>query len=166
MKLHILVPEQNPSDVKKRHPSGSLQGQHLCYPRVKRPQSLTNTGLYAVCRLPINCYLIADAVNDHLETGKYLEEEQKGCKRRQQGTKDQLLINRTILEDCKARSRNLSMAWVDYKKAYNSVPHSWLIRCLDLYKISPTIKKFHAHQMEKWKTSHLSIIMVICRSLM
>ena len=97
--------------------------------------------------------LIADAVYDHLETGKYLEEEQKGCKRRQQGTKDQLLINRTILEDCKARSRNLSMAWVDYKKAYDSVPHSWLIRCLDLYKISPTIKKFLAHQMKKWKTN-------------
>ena len=45
------------------------------------------------------------------------------------------------------------MAWVDYKKAYDSVPHSWLIRCLDLYKISPTIKKFLAHQMKKWKTN-------------
>ena len=56
-----------------------------------------------------------------------------------------------ILEDCKARGRDLSMAWIDYKKAYDSVPHSWLIRCLDLYKINAPIKNFLATQMKKWK---------------
>ena len=61
-----------------------------------------------------------------------------------------MLINSCILEDCKRRSRNLSMAWVDYKKAYDSVPHSWIIRCLDIYKISPPIKEFLKSQMQKW----------------
>ena len=43
------------------------------------------------------------------------------------------------------------MAWVDYKKAYDSVPHSWIIRCLDIYKISPPIKEFLKKQMQRWK---------------
>ena len=94
--------------------------------------------------------MIADAIYEHLERWQYLEEEQKGCIRQRQGTKHQLLINKSILEDCKRRARNLSMAWVDYKKAYDSVPHSWIIRCLDIYKIDPAIKEFLKTQMQKW----------------
>ena len=93
--------------------------------------------------------MIADAIYEHLERWQYLEEEQKGCIRQRQGTKHQLLINKSILEDCKRRE-NLSMAWVDYKKAYDSVPHSWIIRCLDIYKIDPAIKEFLKTQMQKW----------------
>ena len=61
-----------------------------------------------------------------------------------------MLINNSILEDCKRRARNLSMAWIDYKKAYDSVPHSWILKCLDIYKISPPIKDFLKSQMQKW----------------
>ena len=97
--------------------------------------------------------IIADAIYEHLDTGDYLEKEQKGCIRNKLGTKDQLLINKTILEDCKRRQRNLSMAWIDYKKAFDSVPHSWILRCLDLYNINRDIRTFMSNQMEKWKTS-------------
>ena len=107
-----------------------------------------------ICCLPTTYKLltaiIADAMYEHLEKWQYLEEEQKGCRRQRQGTKHQLLINNSILEDCKRRARNLSMAWVDYKKAYDSVPHSWIIRCLDMYKINPAIKEFLKSQMQKW----------------
>ena len=68
------------------------------------------------------------------------------------GTKDQLLINKTVLEDCKRRQRNLSMAWIDYRKAFDSVPHSWIIRCMELYKVSDNIRGFLGKQMAKWKT--------------
>ena len=80
-----------------------------------------------ICCLPTTYKLltgmIADAIYEHLERWQYLEEEQKGCIRQRQGTKHQLLINKSILEDCKRRARNLSMAWVDYKKAYDIVCH-------------------------------------------
>ena len=97
--------------------------------------------------------IIADAIYEHLENGNYLEKEQKGCIRKKLGTKDQLLINKTILEDCKRRQRNLSMAWIDYKKAFDSVPHSWIIRCLELYNISEEIRTFLSNQITKWKTT-------------
>ena len=69
------------------------------------------------------------------------------------GTKDQLLINKTILEDSKRRQRNLSMAWIDYKKAFDSVPHTWILRCLELYKINDTLIQFLSNQMTTWKTN-------------
>lgn len=40
---------------------------------------------------------------------------------------------------CKSKHKNLSMAWVDYQKAYDSVPHSWLIQCLQLHGISSVL---------------------------
>ena len=83
----------------------------------------------------------------------YLEEEQKGCIKKKLGAKHQLLINKAILEDCRKRQRNLSMAWIDYKKAFDSVPHSWIMRCLELYKIDEEIRSFLSNQILKWKTT-------------
>ena len=49
------------------------------------------------------------------------------------GTKDQLLIdNWMVLGDCKRKHRNLAMAWVDYRKAYDMVFHSWIIESLKM----------------------------------
>ena len=97
--------------------------------------------------------IIADTIYSHLEEGMYLEEEQKGCIKKKLGTKHQLLINKAILEDCRKRQRNLSMAWIDYKKAFDSVPHSWIMRCLELYKIDEEIRSFLSNQILKWKTT-------------
>ena len=38
-----------------------------------------------------------------------------------------LLIDNTILRDCRKRHTNLGMAWIDYKKADDMVPHSWIL---------------------------------------
>ena len=62
--------------------------------------------------------------------------EQKGCRRGSYGCKDQLMINKMILENCK-RKRNLSCAWIDYKEAFDSDPHGWILRSLELFKVSP-----------------------------
>ena len=40
----------------------------------------------------------------------------------------------TMLEDFKGTQRNLSMAWIDYKKAFDNVTHSWIKRYMELYK--------------------------------
>ena len=65
-----------------------------------------------------------------LDGNELLPTEQKGCKRVSYGCKDELLINKMILENCRRNKRNLSSAWIDYKKAFNSAPHSWIIKCL------------------------------------
>ena len=44
-------------------------------------------------------------------------------------------------------------AWIDYKKAFDSVPHSWIIKCLQMYKICPVLITFIEGSMSQWKTN-------------
>lgn len=53
----------------------------------------------------------------------------------------------------KLRKRNLSMAWIDYQKAFDSVPHTWLLSILEIYRIHPTIRNLLKHLMGSWRTS-------------
>ena len=39
-----------------------------------------------------------------------------------------------IIEDCKKKKKNLSMTWTDYRKAYDRVPHSWILKTLQMYR--------------------------------
>ena len=89
----------------------------------------------------------------HLTSKNMLPMEQKGCKKGSYGCKDQLLINKAILEEAKKKRKNLSTAWIDYKKAFDSIPHDWIIKCLKMYKIFPIAINFLKESMEKWKTS-------------
>ena len=52
--------------------------------------------------------------------------EQKGCRKGSRDTKDQLLIDKMIVKDCKRWLTSLAVAWIDYRKAYDVVPHSWI----------------------------------------
>ena len=45
--------------------------------------------------------VIAESMYEYLERNNILPEEQKGCRRKSRGTKDQLLIDKMILQDCK-----------------------------------------------------------------
>ena len=74
--------------------------------------------------------VMAAEMYDYLELEKLLPEEQKVCRRGSRGTKDQLIIDKTVLKDCKKRHTHLSMAWIDYKKGYNFVPRSWINECM------------------------------------
>ena len=80
-----------------------------------------------------------------------MPEKQKGYKRKSRGTKDQLLIDKTILKDCRKRRTNLAMAWIDYRKAYDFVPHSWILECLDMLGIADNVRSFLEKSMKKWK---------------
>ena len=43
------------------------------------------------------------------------------------------------------------MAWIDYKKAYDMVPQSWIINSLKVYKISHEVINFIEKLMETWR---------------
>ena len=63
------------------------------------------------------------------------------------------MINNTILENCKAKKKNVSTAWPDYKNAFESLPHSWIFRCLQMYQIHPVLITFIEQSMNHWKTN-------------
>ena len=97
--------------------------------------------------------VITDRLYSHLEKEAIMTPEQRGGKKDCYGCKDQLMINNAILENCMKRKKNLSTAWIDYKKAFDSVPHSWIIKCLQMYKIHPVLITFIEESMSQWKTN-------------
>ena len=80
-----------------------------------------------------------------------LPSEQKGCRKETRGTKDQLLIDKMVLKNCKRRQANLAMAYVDHKKAYDMVPHSWILKNLQLVGAADNIMNVLEKSMAKWK---------------
>ena len=106
--------------------------------------------------LPTMWKLLTSIISERLYT--YLEEtstipnQQKGCKRNCRGTKDQLIIDKMIMKNCKRRKTNLSMAWIDYRKAFDMIPHSWLIECLKIYGAEESTINFLRNTMPNWKT--------------
>ena len=56
-----------------------------------------------------------------------------------------------ILEDCTSKKKNISTAWIDYQKAFDSVPHSWIMKVMEIYKVSPIVTKFVQQSMTNWK---------------
>ena len=47
----------------------------------------------------------------------------------------------------------MSMVWIDYRKAFDSVPHNWIIKALELFKVSPIIVNFLKLNMLNWKAT-------------
>ena len=43
------------------------------------------------------------------------------------------------------------MAWIDYRKVYDMIPHSWISECLELFGVAENTKKFLVNSMNKWK---------------
>ena len=47
-----------------------------------------------------------------------------------------------VTEITKNKKGVLSQAWIDYKKAFDSVPHSWILEFMKMYGIHPRIVEF------------------------
>ena len=97
--------------------------------------------------------VITDRLYSHLKKEAIMTPEQRGGKKDGYGCRDQLMINNAILENCKKRKKNLSTALIDYKKAFDSVPYSWILKCLQMYKIHPVLITFIEESMSQWKTN-------------
>ena len=93
--------------------------------------------------------VIADQIYGHLDQQKLLPEEQQGCRKRSRGTNDLLYIDRTVIKEVKSTKKKLAMVKIDYKKAYDMVPHSWIKECLDLFGVAENIKTLLGNSMEK-----------------
>ena len=97
--------------------------------------------------------IISNSVYDYLEINNIFPSEQKGCKRKSRGTKDQLLIDKTVMKDCKKRHTNLGMAWIDYRKAYDMIPHSWILESLKMVNVADNVIEMLKRSMNNWNVN-------------
>ena len=44
------------------------------------------------------------------------------------------------------------MAWIEYRKAYDMFPHSWILECMRLTGVSEDIMQMVEKSMQNWKT--------------
>ena len=95
--------------------------------------------------------VIANQIYGHLDQQKLLQEEQKGSRRRSRGTNDLLYSDGAVIREVMSRKNNLAMTWIDHKKTYDMVRHSWIKECLDLLGVSENIKTLLVNSMEKWE---------------
>jgi len=81
-----------------------------------------------------------------------MEGSQRGAKKGCSGTVDNLLIDRAVTLDCQRRKRNLRMAWVDVKKAYDSVDRGWLCEMMVLHRFPNWLCEVICKLCNSWNT--------------
>ena len=46
---------------------------------------------------------------------------------------------------------NLSVAWTDYKKDYDMVPHTWILQCFKIIKVTDNTRNVTKKSMKNWQ---------------
>jgi len=96
--------------------------------------------------------LIAKAMWRHIDNNDLMPPEQTGCTPRRGGCTDQLLIDQMVLDDSRRHQRNVSTCWIDFKKAYDSLSHEWLLRMLQIFKFGDNLVTCLSGLMGHWRT--------------
>ena len=91
-------------------------------------------------------------LTNHVHFNNIITPKQAGGKRGVWGAREQLLENKNIIKEVKSLRRSLTTVWLDYKKAFDSVPHSWLIYALKLAKVPLDIISAISNLTNCWYT--------------
>ncbi|CAD7002869.1 unnamed protein product [Ceratitis capitata] len=125
------------------------------------PKDLKNTSDPSKYR-PITCLCtlyklltscIATKIYEHIKHHNIVATEQKGCIKNSKGCKEQLIIDSVAMEQAFHNQRNIYTAYIDYTKAFDSIPHSWLLKALEIYKVSPNIRELLCKTMSSWEVT-------------
>ena len=150
---HIYLAQHIKEFINKPDTLPTFLTEGITYMLPKDTNDTTNPAKYR----PITCLqtiykiitsCITHHIQAHITANNILSEQQKGYRPGSQGCKEQLLIDSVILRQAKISHRNIYTTFIDYKKAFDSVPHSWLIDTLHIYKIPPTLITFLHHTMQ------------------
>ncbi|XP_030764043.1 uncharacterized protein LOC115888439 [Sitophilus oryzae] len=78
--------------------------------------------------------------------------EQNGSREGSQGSREWTVVDAIVTKQAMVKKRNIAMAWIDYQKAFDSVPHSGLVKTLEIYKINTEVIYFLRQTMDRWRT--------------
>ena len=145
------------SECEEEYPAWFCEGKTTLIPK---PGEFTSDN-----QRPISCFLLYKwftscllvPTNQHLDENDLMEGAQRGAREGCSGTTDNLFIDRTVALDCHRRRRNLSVAWIDVKKAYDPVDHSWLNEVMKLHRFPVWLCKVIAKLCKSWNTKVVAI---------
>ncbi len=112
-------------------------------PEQYRPITCLNTG-YKLFTSVLTAVLL-----EHCEKHGIIPQEQRALRTRRRGCLDALVIDSMVAREATLRKKDLSVAWIDYRKVYDRVPHAWLLRTI---KAPPYIQTCIAELLPLWKS--------------
>ena len=86
--------------------------------------------------------VITDRLYSHLEERSHHDTRTERRKNRLPWMQGSVDDQQCYLRKLQEEKKNLPTAWKGYKKAFDSVPHSWILKCLQMYKIHPVLITF------------------------
>ena len=135
-------------------PEWLVTGRTILLPKNEQTKNAKNYRPIACQNITYKLYtgILNSFLVDHCTSNNIITLEQAGGKPGSWGCTDQLLINKMILDEVKKNRRNLHLMWFDYKKAFDSVPHDWIIKALELAKVPYEIIRSVQNLMSIWAT--------------
>ena len=62
------------------------------------------------------------------------------------------MIDKTVLKEVKTFRKNVVMAYIDYMKVYDMVPHSWILEMVEVTGVAKNVLSMIRRNMSNWCT--------------
>lgn len=99
--------------------------------------------------------VITKHINKDLRTNNLMAPEQDGGRIITKSSKELLIVDYIVTKQARKKLRNISVAWIDYRKAFDSVRHSWLLKVLKMHGVHEQVISLLRFLMQTWRTSLL-----------
>ena len=96
--------------------------------------------------------VMTEVLYDHAIAYSLLPPEQRAIHRGHRGCLDALMIDSMVAKEVMVRHRDLSVAWIDYQKAYDRVPHEWMSWMLSYIKASLSVQVVLDNLRKQWSS--------------
>ena len=88
----------------------------------------------------------------HDDKHAIMQGDQRGAKMSSWGCPENLAIDRMVMEDARINNRTIVYGWVDYRKAYDSVPHEWILLVMRIFRFPLVLQRFVQKLISIWAT--------------
>jgi hypothetical protein len=96
--------------------------------------------------------LLTEMLAAHVWATDVLPEEQKAMRKGKRGCLDAIVIDEAIAAEAKLHRKSLSVAWIDYRKAFDMVPHTWLRKVLKAINAPKVVRTIVDSLIPMWQT--------------
>ncbi len=88
----------------------------------------------------------------HVEAMDLLPPEQIATRRGRRGCLDALVVDEALARETRSGRRSLSVAWVDYRKAFDLVPHKWIMAVMKAIRAPKEVRRTLKSLISLWRT--------------
>ena len=120
-------------------------------PKKEKPQAKDHRPITLLINMNKTITSVIDGqLKEHQVIHQYMQIDQRRCTTNSMRCIDNLIIDKTTLEEAKDTKKNLSCTWIDVKKAFDSINHKWLALTLQFHNIQTKITNFITNKMTTW----------------